>query len=59
MMKNKITPKYIELIETIVDCEYDASQVTFSEKMNVSRNRVNKMISNLRKMDREELLSLI
>ena len=56
---NKLTPKYIELIETIVDCDYGASQVTLAEKMNVSRNRVNKMISNLRKMDREELLSFI
>tara|TARA_R100001082_G_scaffold99919_1_gene68822 strand:+ start:1620 stop:1796 length:177 start_codon:yes stop_codon:yes gene_type:complete len=58
-MSIKITPKYIELIETIVDCDYGASQVTLAEKMDVSRNRVNKMISNLRKVDREELLSFI
>ena len=58
-MSIKITPKYIELIETIVDCEYDASQVTLAEKMNVKRSRVNHMIQRLRKIDREELLSFI
>ena len=58
-MSIKITPKYIELIETIVDCDYGTSQVTLAEKMNVKRSRVNHMIQRLRKMDREELLSFI
>ena len=58
-MSIKITPKYIELIETIVDCEYGVSQVTLAEKMNVTRSRVNHMIQRLRKIDREELLSFI
>lgn len=58
-MSTKITPKYIELIETIVDCDYGTSQVTLAKKMNVTRSRVNHMIQKLRKIDREELLSFI
>ena len=56
-MNRKLSPRKIELIETIIDCPYGVSQVTLAEHMGVTPGRINHMIRDLKKLGKKSILS--
>ena len=56
-MSKELSPRKIELIETIIDYPYETSQVTYAEVMNVTPGRISHMIRDLRNLGKEEILN--